>query len=80
MRSAYDFCSNNENGFKFDTMVFELIKKGRWSEGMLLANILCDEDTKRVLYREYIDKFIVSKNPIHTLLMIKIGQVSLFYH
>ena len=45
---------------------------------MLIAMLLCGEDTKKVLVSEYIDKFIATKNPIHTLLMIKIGKVRFF--
>jgi hypothetical protein len=73
LTSAYNYDLNDENAFRFDTMVYELIKKDRWSEALLMANILCDENTKKVLYREYIDKFFATKNPIHTLLMVKIG-------
>jgi hypothetical protein len=38
--------------------------------------LLCGEETKKVLVGEYIEKFIGTKNPIHTLLMIKIFKVS----
>jgi hypothetical protein len=37
--------------------------------------LLCGEETKKVLMSEYIDKFIATKNPIQTLLMIKIQKV-----
>ena len=72
MSSAYDYGIGDENGFKFETMAFELIKNDQWSQGLLIAMLLCGEETKKVLAGEYIDKFITTKNPIHTLLMIKI--------
>jgi len=46
---------------------------------MLIAIMMCDEETKKVLLREYIDKFISKKNPLYTLLMIKNGQVSFLF-
>jgi len=46
---------------------------------MLIAIMMCDEETKKVLLREYIDKFISKKNPLSTLLMIKNGQVSFLF-
>jgi hypothetical protein len=75
MSSAYDYGSGDENGFKFETMAFELIKNDQSGQGLLIAMLLCGEETKKVLLREYIDKFISTKNPIHTLLMIKISKV-----
>ena len=56
-------------------MAFELIKNDQSGQGMLIAMLLCGEETKKVLLSEYIDKFISTKNPIHTLLMIKISKV-----
>ena len=75
MSTAYDYGSGDENGFKFETMAFELMKKEQWNQGMLIAMLLCGEETKKVLLSEYIEKFISTKNPIHTLLMIKISKV-----
>lgn len=75
MSSAYDYGSGDENGFRFEQMAFELIKKEEWNQGMLITMLLCEEETRKVLIREYIDKFVSTKNPMHTLLMIKIGQV-----
>jgi len=46
---------------------------------MLIAIMMCDEETKKVLLREYIDKFISNKNPLYTLLMIKNGQVRFLF-
>jgi hypothetical protein len=46
---------------------------------MLIAIMMCDEETKKVLLREYIDKFISKKNPLSTLLIIKNGQVSFLF-
>ena len=46
---------------------------------MLIAIMMCDEETKKVLLREYIDKFISKKNPLYTLLMIKNGQVRFLF-
>ncbi len=46
---------------------------------MLIAIMMCDEETKKVLLREYIDKFISKKNPLYTLLMIKNGQVNFLF-
>jgi hypothetical protein len=54
-------------------LAFSLIKNQKWSEGLVIASLLCDEETKGVLIREYIEKFIVDKNPLQTLLLIKIG-------
>ncbi len=54
-------------------MAFELIKKEEWNQGMLISLLLCEEETRKVLVREYVDKFIAPKNPIYTLLFIKIG-------
>lgn len=45
---------------------------------MVIAMLLCGEDTKKALVSEYIDKFIATKNPIRTLLMIKIGKVRFY--
>ena len=75
MSSAYDYGTGDENGFKFETMAFELIKNDQWNQGILIAMLLCGDETKKVLMSEYIDKFIATKNPIHTLLMIKILKV-----
>ena len=73
MTSAYDYATEDENGFKFEQMAFEMIKKEEWNQGMLIGLLLCDEETRKVLVREYVDKFIGPKNPIYTLLLIKIG-------
>lgn len=73
MSSAYDYATEDENGFKFEQMAFEMIKKEEWNQGMLIGLLLCEEETRKVLVREYVDKFIAPKNPIYTLLLIKIG-------
>jgi hypothetical protein len=72
--AAIDF--EKPEGFRYDGMVREAVRKGQWAEAMMIASTVGGKGLLEEVQRGYRESRYNQGNPMVTMMKIKSGEVS----